>query len=85
MKTFEQFAATRRDVLDLSLVLGSDFGVTSTSGYVYDGNTYIERLPDGRLCLCIGNVESTAPDTDESREALERTLYAWCVDEGILD
>jgi hypothetical protein len=88
MKTFEQFQATRTACDDLGAhpnlapewFLDAEGNERTAAGFVYDGDCYIERLDDGRFYLIIANMEWT----DDDRAALERELYQWCVDEGVL-
>jgi hypothetical protein len=80
--TFEQFKASGRYVADLSKAL-PEFYEASTPGRVYAGELVIERsrgCAEGEWMLTIENISRCA----KRFRSLERDLYEWGRDEGIL-
>jgi hypothetical protein len=86
--TFEEFQATRRRAENAeameSLIGGNTGFDEGVSGYVYHGGLHIFDLDKGGFELVIGNVIDIA-ETSEGLEALERKLYEWGKDEGVID
>lgn len=70
-KTLEAFRATRRRVDDVSAALPALYE-DKTPAYVYDEDTVIDILPDGRVSLCIEN-QIYAGTLAE----LEKILFEW--------
>ena len=84
--TFEQFQASRRWVDDI----GGEGTQTDTfgeicPGYVYAGGLSILGITDPRAPTLYGLVTGTKARVSEDLESLERDLYAYAIDEGIID
>ena len=88
--TFEQFQASRvasdnlgqaSDVIAPEWFLDENGNERAAAGFIYDGDCYIEQLPDGRYYLTIFNEETIS----ETLEPLERALYEWVVSEGLFN
>lgn len=78
MKTFREFQATREECADLGARFDAEyFDKSPRAGWVYTGDCYIEREPDGSAYLILHREEYGAP----TPEALEPILYAWAVTE----
>ena len=80
----EQFTATRRESFDIGKDIGSPENFVDANGneyvatgFIYDGDCYIESIANGAFYLVIHNQEWTADNIAE----LERELHQWCVDE----
>jgi hypothetical protein len=83
--TFEEFQATRKradDAEAMESLIGGNTGFDEgVSGYVYHGGLHIFDLDKGGYLLVIANVQEVSADLEE----LERQLYAWGKDEGVID
>jgi len=78
MKTLAEFVASREECADLAERIGPDFFDDSApSGFVYDGDCYIQRCDDESFYLLLHNCEYVSADLSE----LEAILYLWCVTE----
>lgn len=81
--TFEQFQATRKWSDDLSQATGCDYGEHRV-GFVYDGGLHIFAEGGGAAPasyqLLIMSDETVSADLTE----LERLLYQFGVDEGLM-
>jgi hypothetical protein len=76
--TLEQFIATRREVDDLRREgCYGDNLERETPGFVYHDGLVIEKTPDGKFYLFIGNADWLSNDVSE----LERRLYDFAVRE----
>jgi hypothetical protein len=86
--TFEEFQATRKQADDLGAIIGyetigHDDGEV-VAGFYYHGNLHIFAPADGDeggYDLVIGNTI----EANTSLEYLERKLYQWGKDEGVID
>ena len=84
MMTFEQFQRTRKYTEDLTCHIAPDYGV-ELPGFVYAGDLHL--IADGGgaapdlYTLVIHNYEKTSGDLT----ALERELYQYGVEEGLLN
>jgi hypothetical protein len=83
--TFEEFQATRKQADDLGAVIGYDTVGRDdgevVAGFHYHGGLHIFASDEGGFDLAIGNTI----EANTSLEALERKLYAWGKDEGVID
>ena len=78
--TFEEFQATRQWADDLGAAVNTDFGDV-VAGFHYHGSLHIFASDDGGYDLVTANTI----EASTSLEALERKLYAWGKDEGVID
>lgn len=83
MTGLSAFVATREDCADLGERLRADFydedGIDpcKRAGFIYEGDTYIERTKCGRFYLILHNQEWISENLAE----LESTLYSWWMTE----
>lgn len=80
--TFEEFQATGKDCVDISIYEHLEAQGLSGAGRIYAEELCIEGIA-GSYCLTIGNT-SISETTSDSLQMMERKLYDWAVDEGYL-
>lgn len=82
MMTLEQFRATRTECADLGERFGAEyFDKAPRAGFVYAGEAYIEREPDGSFYVRLYRDDYASNNLAE----LEARLYAWALTERAED
>ena len=84
---FQDFQATRTACADLGAAtspewfLDADGNEATATGFLYDGDCYIQQLANGSYYLILGNEETVSQSLDE----LELVLHTRAADEGLFN
>jgi hypothetical protein len=83
--TFEQFQATRRWVEDVSEAGSPDWEDSPCPGFLYEGNLRIFASAGGAAPSVYAVLMGTTGKASSDLESLERDLYQYGIDDGLLE